>query len=243
MEWQQYARELIDVLNLKGSPIAVSYVPDVAVDPNGEPSRVCDAFQKARDGAVVDLTPETSACKGGSYYLGFAEPPASGESVALNDYIVNVEKLYRSCAAFFRASALVPQPPTGLAECVRMAPLEETKTPPDLVIFICNAEQACRLVTLDQYETGIPPRIMMSGSTCYQTVAFPLVTGETNVSLMDYSTRRCPDYSENDLLVSIPYNRMHALMRAIPFCTAGRAEITIPRASRGIVDSPSNEAP
>jgi len=36
--------------------------------------------------------------------------------------------------------------------------------------FICNAEQACRLVTLDGYGAGIPPRVEMSGATCHQAV-------------------------------------------------------------------------
>jgi hypothetical protein len=73
---------------------------------------------------------------------------------------------------------------------------------------------------------------MMSGSTCYQAIAYPLVTGETNVSLMDYTTRRSPVYDSGDLLVTITYHRLHGVMRSIPFCAAGRAEIVIPDSFR-----------
>jgi len=102
-------------------------------------------------------------------------------------------------------------------------------------VFVCNAEQACRLVTLDSYDTGIPPRIEMSGATCHQAVAYPIVTGELNVSLMDYTSRRIPEYKPEDLLVSIPYHRFLGVMRSIDHCTAGRAKMEIPESFRRLM--------
>ncbi|MFQ5868946.1 MAG: DUF169 domain-containing protein, partial [Candidatus Zixiibacteriota bacterium] len=195
----------------------------------------CDAFLDARDDKIIDLTASTSACSGGTWHLGLGERPKGEYDKALKEFLVNGEKLYCSIAAFHRAQALTAPPPLGLAEHVVLSPMDKAEFRPDVVLFICNAEQACRLVTLDGYDTGIPPRLEMSGSTCHQAVAYPVVTGELNVSLMDYTSRRIRGYTPEDLLVSIPYHRFHGVMRSIPRCTAGRAKMEIPESFRRLV--------
>jgi uncharacterized protein (DUF169 family) len=92
-------------------------------------------------------------------------------------------------------------------------------------------------VTLDGYDTGIPPRIEMSGSACHQAVAYPVVTGELNVSFMDYTARRMCRYKPEDLIVSIPYHRFLGVMRSIDHCTAGRAKMEVPPSLRTVMDT------
>jgi len=70
----------------------------------------------------------------------------------------------------------------------------------------------------------------MAGSTCHQAVAYPVVTGELNVSLMDFTSRHIRGYKAEDLLVSIPYHRFHGVIRSIDYCTAGRAKMEVPEA-------------
>jgi uncharacterized protein (DUF169 family) len=108
---------------------------------------------------------------------------------------------------------------------VVLAPLDKAELRPDIVLFVCNAEQGCRLVQLDMYDTGIPPKLDMSGSTCHQVVDYPLMSGELNVSLMDYTSRRIKGYGPGDLLVAVPYHRLHGIMRSIEYCTAGTAKM------------------
>ena len=236
MEWKKYSKEIRDVLKIEGSPIAVTFLMKA---PSGAATRkkfrVCDAFLKARQGEVIHLTKESSVCVGGSTYLGLAEPPAGEANVALNDFLVNGEKLFCSVAAFNRMKTLSVKPPTGMVDHVLMSPLEAAEFRPDLVLFICNAEQACRLVTLDGYDTGIPPRIHMAGATCYQAITYPVVTGELNVSVMDYTSRRIRGYKAEDLFVAITYHRFHGVMRSIPLCTAGTAKMEIPAAFRRVM--------
>jgi len=194
--------------------------------------RVCDAFLLARDGEVIDITASTSACPGGTWHLGLGERPTGDQDKALKEFLVDGEKLYCSIAAFHRAQALTAPPPLGLAHHVVLSAMDKAEFRPDIVLFICNAEQACRLVTLDSYDTGIPPRVEMSGATCYQAVAYPIVSGELNVSLMDYTSRHIRGYRPEDLLVSIPYHRFHGVIRSIDRCTAGRAKMEIPESFR-----------
>jgi uncharacterized protein (DUF169 family) len=130
---------------------------------------------------------------------------------------------------------LTTQPPLGLAEHIILSPLKKAEFRPDVILFICNAEQACRLITLDTFDTGIPPKIEMCGSTCHQVVAYPVVTGEINVSLMDYTSRRIRGYQSEDLLVSIPYHRFYGVMRSIKYCTAGKAKFEVPESFRRLI--------
>jgi uncharacterized protein (DUF169 family) len=235
MQWKDYADKIRELLGLKGNPVAITYSmkpPSSSVDGK---HRVCDAFLCARDGKVIDLTTSTSACSGGTWHLGLGERPKGDEDKALKEFLVDGEKLYCSIAAFHRAQALTVPPPLGLADHVILSPMDKAEFRPDVILFICNAEQACRLVTLDSYDTGVPPRIEMSGSTCHQTVAYPIVTGELNVSLMDYTSRRIRGYKPEDLFVSIPYHRFHGVMRSIEHCTAGRAKMEIPESFRRLV--------
>ena len=237
MTWTDYAIEIKEVLGLDGSPIAITYS---LVPPSNAASgkyRVCNAFLQARDGKVIDLTASTSACRGGTWHLGLGERPKGEADKALKEFLVKGEKLYCSIAAFHRAQSLTAPPPLALAEHVVLSPMEKAEFEPDVVLFICNALQACRLVTLDSYDTGVPPRIEMSGATCHQAVAYPVVTGELNVSLMDYTSRKIRGYKPEELLVSIPYHRFHGVMRSIERCTAGRAKMDIPESFRRFVGS------
>ncbi len=232
MEWKDYAVQIRELLELKGNPVAITYSMKPSSASIDGKYRVCDAVLHARDGRVIDLTASTSACAGGTWHLGLGERPKGEEAKALKEFLVNGEKLYCSIAAFHRSQVLAAPPPLGLADHVILSPMDKAELRPDAVLFICNAEQACRLVTLDSYDTGIPPRIEMSGSTCHQAVAYPIVTGELNVSLMDYTSRRIRGYKPEDLLVSIPYHRFHGVIRSIEHCTAGRAKMEVPESLR-----------
>jgi uncharacterized protein (DUF169 family) len=235
MEWTAYADEVRELLGLEGNPVAITYSMKPPSTSVGGKHRVCDALLRARDGKVIDLTVSTSTCAGGTSQLGLGERPRGEGDKALKEFLVNGEKLYCSIAAFHRAQALTMAPPLGLADHVVLSPLDKAEFRPDIVLFICNAQQACRLVTLDSYDTGIPPRVEMSGSTCHQAVAYPIVTGELNVSLMDYTSRRIRGYKPEDLLVSIPYHRFLGVMRGIDHCTAGRAKMEIPESFRRLI--------
>jgi len=239
MEWKAYAKELRELLGLHGSPVAVTYSMTGVSNALRGKHRVCNALIKAREGAVIDLSADTSACAGGTWQLGLGGPPTGADDRALKDFLVNGEKLYCSLAALYRNRALATPAPMGMGDHVVLAPLGEAELRPDVVLFICNPEQACRLVTLDMYDTGIPPKLEVSGATCHQVIAYPVVAGELNVSLLDYTSRRIKSYAPSDLIVSVPYHRLHGIVRGIDRCTAGRAPFEVPEAFRRRMGSDS----
>ena len=65
MYWQDWSQELKDVLELNGSPVAITYAAEPA--PTGATKKMwaCRAFQAARNGEVINMSADTSGCPGG----------------------------------------------------------------------------------------------------------------------------------------------------------------------------------
>jgi len=225
MEWIAYADEIREVLDLEGNAVSITYSMKPPSAAASNKLRACDALPLARDGQVIDITASTHPCVGGSWYLGLGERPKGKDDKGLLPFTTEGKKLdslYCTYVVCRRAVEMITQPPTGWAEHIILSPLNKAEFQPDIVLFICNPEQSCRLVTLDGYERGIPPRIEMFASTCHQAIGYPIVSGELNVSLMDYSSRSIRGIRSEDLLVSIPYHRFLGIMRSISYTKAGR---------------------
>ncbi len=225
MDWKRCSSELKKVLDLEGSPIAVTYSMKPAVGTNNQRRAVCQALLEARSGNAINLTKESCNCPGGVWHLGLGPRPSGDDESLMKDFLINGEKLFCSLATVYRTMTLTSPPPLGLADYVVLSPLDKADLMPDLVVFLCNPEQACRLVTLATYPDGKPPKTEMAGSTCHMVIAYPLVTGEINVSLMDYTSRKYQEYQPSELFVTIPYHLMPGLMWSIDRCSAGIAEV------------------
>jgi len=237
MEWKGYAQKLSPLLGLKGSPIAVTYLMES--DPRAKEGRywVCQALQRAREGEIISLNRTSSACGGGTFHLGLGPSPTGEADRALKKFLIQGEKLFCSLAALQRVRSLTLPPPLGLADHILIAPLEQAEQRPDLVIFLVNPEQACRLFTLATFMDGIPPRMQMMGAACYTIITYPLLSGEINLSLLDYTARRMRRFAPDELFVTIPFHKMHNLMESIPHCSAGIAEVEIPPEFRRYMSS------
>ena len=226
MIWQEYAKQLQEVLALEGSPVGVAF-SDVPAS-NGKSSKVwaCAAlYQAARKGVTFNISAETCVCPGGLMSLGLSAPVPE-QAALVKKYLIEGEKFSSCNAAFFRARALGQgQPPLGVSKYVVIGPLEEFELKPDLVLFLCNPVQASRLVTLSSYETGIPVQAQLSSSTCGGAVTIPLSTGRVNVTFLDLSSRHLvKGFKDSDLFFSVPFFLVRSIVESIPLCTAGTAE-------------------
>ena len=225
MIWKEYSETLKELLGLEGSPIAVTYsmTPVEGADEGKRP--VCRALIEARSGKVINLTRESCSCPGGIWHLGLGPRPTGKLMEGLKRFLVDGEKLFCTLATAGRTFHLTTAAPEGLAENVILSPLEKSEWAPDLVVFLCNPEQACRLLWLAMYPSGIPPKVEMAGSTCHMVIAYPVVTGELNISLMDYTDRKARGYGADELFVTVPYHLMPGLIWSIDKCTAGTANM------------------
>lgn len=231
-EWIEQAGKLVELLGLKRKPVAITFTNEPFEVAEKRKAWICMAIKRASEGSSFVIDKETSACGGGTWHCGLDRPPAGDARRNIQAFLTGGEKLTHSIVSFQRMMDLTASPPTGLSDRILIGPLEEAKARPDLALFICNPEQACRLLTLDHYWDGIPPRIEIAGALCHGAIAYPVVTGRSNLTLGDWTARRMQAYEPDAVFVSIPYERMRNLIDAIDMCSAGTAEVHIPDALR-----------
>ena len=125
-------------------------------------------------------------------------------------------------------SKLGVPPATDLSERIVITPLDKAEIRPDMILFLCNAEQACRLITLDTYWDGKSPEQQIIGSICYSAIVYTTMSGNTNMTVGDWTARNHQGFESDILFLSVPFERVNNLLAAIPQCSAGNAEIVIP---------------
>lgn len=224
-KWKEMAGRLKEVLGLESLPVGVIFANEKSEDFPEEKISVCRALKRAFQGEGFAISAASSACPGGSWHCGL-KPPPSGEGWRwLQKFLTRGEKLTHSIISFHRMIALSTPPPEGMAEWILIGPWEKMKNRPDLVVFQADGHQACRLVTLDTYWDGVPPKVELSGSLCHSAIAYPAVSGSTNVTFGDWTARRMVGFPAHAVFVTVPFERMGGLLDAIPLCSAGEAEL------------------
>ncbi len=231
MERKEQSDLLKRVLGLTKEPLAITFTNDEVSEGLYEKTTICKALKRAAEGACFVIDEKVETCPGGSRYCGFTDIAANRKR-GLQRFLTKGEKLTSSIVTFERMLKLPVQPPIGLAERLVICPLEKTTLRPDIVLFQCNAEQACRLITLDTYWDGISPKQQVIGALCYSAIAYPLMTGCTNMTTGDWTARKQQGFEPDILFFSIPYERMRNVLEAIPNCSAGEAKAIIPEEFR-----------
>jgi uncharacterized protein (DUF169 family) len=170
-------------------------------------------LKRASEGEAVTITAESCGCPGGLVSLGLGQMPSQGRE-RLVDFLVNKEKVYCSRVAIHRSQQTVP-PPAGMASHVFFSPLSRAATLPDIVVFIGTPGSLHHLVSFAGYWEGGSMKVELSGPACRTGVAYPVVTGEIGLSLLDFGARRLAGFSDDHLLVGIPLHRMMGILQAL----------------------------
>jgi uncharacterized protein (DUF169 family) len=231
------AASLTDVLELDREIVAVTFTND-EVTATGKKMWICRALKQAAAGESFVIDRETSGCGGGSWHCGFSEPPTGPAARALQHFLTRGEKLTHSIVSFQRMVGLTAPPPTGLSERLIIEPAKGASRRPDMFVFVCNPEQACRLVWLDIYWDGIPPAVELAGSLCHSAISYPAVTGRTNLTLGDWTARRMQKFESDVVFLTVPYERVGNLLAAVPESSAGTAPVEMPGGGRLTGDIP-----
>ena len=183
---------------------------------------VCDGILEAASGKVIMLSEETCSCPGGRTFLGLAE--RKGAPLKM---LVEGEKLWCNVKTATRSrieSEKIAKPPVGVASKVYLYPVSKNIFVPDLVIFLANAEQVSRLITLAQFWDGKTPSFEMRSSLCWSSITYPLVSGNFNVTAGDISARRMAGWDKNTMVATIPIEKIQGIADAVDKSTAGTAK-------------------
>jgi len=227
-EWQDYSGVLKELLNLEYSPVAVSCAKEPLLESSEKKIRICRAILDAGKGETLQLDKQNNACFGASWHLGFHKLRDPQVINMVKKFVVEGEKLFSSYEALDKLMSQMEEVPDNSGNCFVLAPLEKAELMPELVIFICNAEAACRLLTLATFIDGVMPKIKIGGPTCRMSIIYPLLTGELNLSFYDYTARKMCNVEKDKLLISIPSRKIPQMLESIDKCSAGRAKIEFP---------------
>jgi uncharacterized protein (DUF169 family) len=215
MYWQKWSDRLKRELKLDTDPVAVTFTgaPPPGPRPRHGKISVCQALKRAGEGEVITITAESCGCPGGLISLGLGRMPSEGRE-RLVHFLVHQEKVYCSRVAIHRGQQSVP-PPLGVASHVLFAPLSRAAVLPDIVVFIGRPAALHPLATLAGYWDGGSIKAELTGPACRTAVAYPAVTGEIGLSLLDFGARRLAGFPDDHLLVSIPLHRMMGIVQAL----------------------------
>lgn len=227
-EWQDYASVLKDLFNLEFSPVAVSCLKQPLLKDTDKKVRICRAILEAGKGEILQVDKINNACFGAAWHLGFQQIKDPSVVNMAKKFVVEGEKLFCSYQALDNLLLQMEGPPDNSHSYFALSSLEKADFKPQLVIFIVNAESACRLLTLVTFIDGVMPKIKIGGPTCRMSIIYPLATDEVNISFYDYTARKMCNVDKDKLIITIPYNKMPRIIESIDKCSAGRAKIEFP---------------
>ena len=230
--WQGYSLILKKLLNLESSPVAVSCLKEPFLKSFDRKLRICRAILDAAGGQILQVAKENNACFGAAWHLGFHKFKDPKVINMVKQFVVEGEKLFCSSAALDTLLSQMQDVPDNSRSCFVLSPLEKAEFNPGLVIFVCNADVACRLLTLAIFIDGIMPKIKVGGPTCRMAIIYPLLSNELNLSFYDYTSRKMCNVEKDKLLITIPYKKIAKIIENIDKCSAGRAKIEYPQEFR-----------
>lgn len=228
MNYKEQADVFKRTFGLKNEPLAISFTNDEISSGRYEKTSICRALKLAVEGESFVIDEDVSTCPGGSQFCGFSEPHSGKQKRRLQQFLTKGEKLTSSIVTFERMRALAVPPATDLADKVVISPLDKAEIRPDMILFLCNGEQACRLITLDTYWDGKSPQQQIIGALCYSAIVYTIMSGNTNMTVGDWTARSHQNFKPDILFLSIPYERINNLIDAIPLCSAGESKANIP---------------
>ena len=231
-EWQNYALILKELLSLEFSPVAINCIKGPLLKSPDKKLRICRAILDAGKGEILQMGKENNACFGAGWHLGFHKLKDPKIINMVKKFVVEGEKLFCSYEALDKLISQMEDIPDNSNSYFLLSPLEKSEIEPEIVIFICNAEVACRLLTLAIFIDGNMPKIKIGGPTCRMAIIYPLSNGELNISFYDHTARRLCNVEKDKLLITLPYKNIPQIVESIDKCSAGRAKIEYPQEFR-----------
>lgn len=222
-EYIEHIKKIVAALDIEKDPVGVKYTdkdPDVEIE-KGDYT-VCGAILAASEGEIIMLSEDRCACSGGKTHLGLTQKREIPWKM-----LVEGEKLWHDVKTAVRSGIeidKIARPPYELSKKIFLYPAMNEVFQPDLILMLVNAEQASRLITLNQFWDGKTPSIEMKGSLCWSMITYPLVSGNFNISVGDISARRMEQWDPNIMTASIPGERIRGIAEAVELSTAGMAK-------------------
>jgi uncharacterized protein (DUF169 family) len=203
--YNKLSLKIKDQLKLEKSPVAIKLVSNKENIPEGIPKleenlRHCEMVEKALKGEIFYSTAKEQPLCNGDGTLGLKELPA----------IVKSGKMHYSMGKFSSlesAKRTVDAIPKidNIMKAVIYAPLETTPYTPDVIVVICNPQQAMQLSQAMVYTLNDRFIADFAGiqSVCGDAVAGPYKTKKPNITLGCDASRKFAGIKPYELIVGI----------------------------------------
>ncbi|MGB9202002.1 DUF169 domain-containing protein [Methanobacterium sp.] len=203
--YNKLSLKIKDQLGLDKSPVAIKLVSNNGNIPEGISKiegnfRHCEMVQKALQGEIFYSTAKEQQLCNGAGALGLTEPSAglkSGEMHYSMGKFSSKESAKRTVNAIPKIE--------NIMKAVVYAPLETTPYAPDIVIIICNPQQAMRLSQSMVYTLNDRFLADFAGiqSVCGDAVAGPYNTKRPNITLGCDASRKFADIKPYEVIVGM----------------------------------------
>lgn len=207
MSYEAVAKDLKELLGLKGSPVAVKLAKTPADVPAGiekiaEKSRHCQFVQDARlKGMTGYATAGEHVCKGGAGVMGIDSLP---EAVTTGSTYHKLGNFKTAEGALETVSAIPKNEETYYASVY--APLETATFEPDVVVVVATPKQALRLTQAYLRISGGRFASDYAGiqSLCADAVVAVMQRGVPNMTLGCNGSRKYSGIAEDEVIMGIP---------------------------------------
>ncbi|OEU41163.1 hypothetical protein BGV40_16525 [Methanosarcina sp. Ant1] len=219
-EINAYGKEIIELLKLETSPVAVALLPKGAevpgnihkIDQAMRHCQIVDRVRKTREEFYATLEDQT--CKGGAGALGLGHMPPK---VASGEFYYETLKHFKSLEASKKTIEKVPVIEAESKIASIYAPLESASFMPDVVVIICSPKQIMLLTQAILYNEGGRVEAEFAGkqSLCSDAVAQPYLTGKMGITVGCSGSRTYTGIQESELTVGIPAKLLKDLVEGL----------------------------
>lgn len=217
MSYETTATALIELLGLKGSPVAVKLAKTADDVPAGyakvEKSRHCQFVQDARlKGTAGYATAEEHMCKGGAGVMGVGPLPEHLANGSTYHKLGN----FKTAEGALETVAAMPKSTEKFYASV-YAPLETAAFEPDVVVIVATPRQALRLTQASLHAHGGRVSSDYSGiqSICADAVVAVIQRGVPNMTLGCNGSRKNSGIAEDEVILGIPPAHLDGIVEAL----------------------------
>ncbi len=213
MDLHSISKDLMNNLQLQYEPAGVSLytkedpLPDGIAFTQKELKSYCQAIILAGEGKSLLLEKEKMGCKLGTSVLGFEEEmEAFLDDGVLEKYGVGLFETEEASAATILKSTYLEK---GRTQAAFIAPLSAFNETPQVVVFTADSEQIMWLLYAINYEKGGKMDLPQSGGAlggCSDITAFPLMTGQPNITFLGLGCRMKSSIGPCHLMMGIKGN-------------------------------------
>lgn len=226
IDYPKMAGILKEQLHLEGSPVAVKFIPNQELVPEGIVQVTgtiphCQMVNRARkDGEIFYATKENHSCMGGAYALGLREITPTLKN---GEFYFKLGK-YDSWASCKRTIDRIPHVESGATYATAYAPLEKTPFDPTIVLIITTPKAMLKLAQSSLYLLGGRLNCNLAGiqSVCADASAQVYLSGTVNFSLGCDGSRKYSGIQDHEMVMGIPIEMLPQIAEALPIVIGAR---------------------